>query len=86
MKNYSSLAPNSATGGSVTIGEYSAISIGANILQSLYIGEHTVIGAGALLTKNIESYKIAYGIPAKTIRNREKGESYLQMRPLALKV
>lgn len=77
MESYSSLAPNTSTGGAVFIGKYTAISIGANVLQSIHVGEHTIIGAGALVTNDIDSYKIAYGVPAKTIRDRKKGDSYL---------
>ena len=77
MENYSSLAPNTSTGGAVFIGKYTAVSIGANVLQSIHVGEHTIIGAGALVTNDIDSYKVAYGIPAKAKRNRKKGESYL---------
>jgi acetyltransferase-like isoleucine patch superfamily enzyme len=46
--------------------------IGANvtILQGIEIGDGAVIGAGALVTKNVEPYSIVGGIPAKLIRKR----------------
>ena len=77
MLQFSSLAPNATTGGSVTIGEFSAISIGATIKHGVSIGNHTVIGAGALVMKNCGDNLIMYGIPAKEIRKREKGDKYL---------
>jgi len=77
MFKFSSLAPNVTTGGNVSIGEFSAISIGATIKHNISIGNHTVIGAGALLMKNCGDNLIMYGIPAKEIRKREKGEKYL---------
>ncbi len=77
MGEFSSLAPNSSLGGNVTIGSFSAISLGANILHGISIGEHTVIGAGSTVTKDIPSYVVAYGVPAKVVRKREKGEEYL---------
>jgi len=67
MLKFSSLAPNVTTGGNVSIGEFSAISI----------GNHTVIGAGGLVMKNCGDNLIMYGIPAKEIRKREKGDKYL---------
>ena len=77
MEDFSSLAPNVATGGNVTIGEFSAVCIGANISNGIRIGEHSVIGAGATVIDDIASYKVAYGIPAKVVRDRHPGDKYL---------
>jgi sugar O-acyltransferase (sialic acid O-acetyltransferase NeuD family) len=75
--DYVSIAPGATLGGNVKVGEAAAISLGAKVIHSLQIGEHTVIGAGATVLNDIESYKIAYGTPAKIIRSRTKGEPYL---------
>jgi sugar O-acyltransferase (sialic acid O-acetyltransferase NeuD family) len=77
MEKFSSLAPNVTTGGYVSIGEYSAISIGATIKEGISIGNHTVIGASALLNRSCEDNLVMYGIPAKEIKKRKKGEKYL---------
>lgn len=44
--------------------------IGANtiILPGVNIGKHTVIGAGSVVTKNIDDYSVAVGNPAKMIK------------------
>ncbi|NPV85251.1 MAG: acetyltransferase [Anaerolineae bacterium] len=81
MEDFSSLAPGATTGGNVHIGAFSAISLGANILQGRCIGSHTVIGAGALVVRDIPDHSLAYGVPARVIRHREEGESYLETRP-----
>lgn len=46
-------------------------SIGANatILPGLIIGEYSLVGAGAVVTKNIAAYTVVVGNPAKAIRN-----------------
>lgn len=46
--------------------------IGANvtILDGVEIGDSTVVGAGAVVTKNIPSHCIYAGVPAKLIRER----------------
>ncbi|MEP6514092.1 MAG: acetyltransferase [Parafilimonas sp.] len=75
--DFASLAPNATTGGDVKIGDFTAVSISATIKHGVQIGEHTVIGAGAVAVKNIGSYKVAYGVPAKEIRGRTIGEKYL---------
>ena len=47
--------------------------IGANcvILPGVSIGEGAVIGAGAVVTKDVPSYAIAVGNPARVVRYRE---------------
>lgn len=77
MYNFSSIAPGVITGGNITIGEFSAISIGAKIIQKINIGKHSVIGAASLIVKDIDDFKVYYGIPAKKIRDRKEGEKYL---------
>ncbi len=77
LGNFASLAPGVTTGGDCQIRAYSAIGIGATILHGVQIGEQTVIGANALVNKNIPPFSVAYGTPAKVIRKREAGERYL---------
>ncbi len=44
------------------------IGLGATIFDGVTIGEGSIIGAGSLVTKNIPAGVIAYGSPAKIIR------------------
>lgn len=41
------------------------------ILPGVHIAEGTVIGAGAVVTKNTEPYSVIGGVPAKVIKFRE---------------
>lgn len=75
--NFASIAPGVTTGGNVNIDSYSAISLGVNIIHGINIGKHTVIGAGSTVLKDIPSYTVAYGTPAKVIRRRKEGDRYL---------
>ncbi|MDD2922160.1 MAG: acetyltransferase [Anaerolineales bacterium] len=77
MDDFSSLAPGATIGGKVSIGAFSAISLGANIIHGITIGEQTVLGAGAVALKNIPDHCVAYGVPARVIRKRAAGERYL---------
>lgn len=77
MDDFSSLAPNSVTGGNVAIGKLSAIGLGAMLLHKISVGSNSVVGAGAVVTKNIPDNSVAYGNPAKIIRQRKQGEKYL---------
>lgn len=52
------------------IEDYVFIGINAIILPTCKrIGEHSMIGAGAIVTKDVPSYEIWGGNPAKRIRN-----------------
>lgn len=77
MLKFSSLGPNVSTGGYVTVGEFSAICIGATIKDRVKVGNHSIVGAGALLLKDCEDNTVMYGVPAIKIRSREIGEKYL---------
>ncbi len=83
MEDFSSLAPGVTTGGTIHVGEFTAISIGVTIIQNLSIGKHCVIGAGAVVTSNISDNKLAYGVPAKVIKERNQGEPYLYKKAKA---
>jgi len=75
--SFVSIAPNAAIGGEARIGDYTAISLGASVIHAVRIGEHTVIGAGATVVSDIASGVVAYGLPAKAVRQRSVGDRYL---------
>jgi sugar O-acyltransferase (sialic acid O-acetyltransferase NeuD family) len=77
INDFSSIAPGAITGGNVNIGEFTSISLGAKIKHGITIGEHSVIGAGSVVLKNVDSNVVQYGVPAKHIRNRNKGDKSL---------
>lgn len=78
IQNFSSIASGVSTGGNLVLGQYSVISLGANVIENISIGEHSLVGAGSLVIDDIEAYSLAYGSPARFIRSREKGDSYLK--------
>ena len=77
INQFASIAPGCVLGGNVEVGDFSAISLGANIIHGKKIGSHTVIGAGSLVLNDIDSLMLAYGNPCKVIRTRTQGEKYL---------
>ena len=50
------------------IGKNADLAIGVIVLPGVKIGENSVIGAGAVVTKDIPPNCLAVGIPAKVIR------------------
>jgi acetyltransferase-like isoleucine patch superfamily enzyme len=47
---------------------------GVKVLDGVTIGQGSVIGAGAVVTKNIPPYSVAVGVPAKVIAHRGEAE------------
>jgi sugar O-acyltransferase (sialic acid O-acetyltransferase NeuD family) len=78
LNNYASLSAGIVMGDEVIIGKHSAITLGVTIMDRLIIGENTVVGSGSLVTKDLPDNVLAYGNPAKIIRNRKKGERFLK--------
>jgi len=76
LGEFSCLQPNSATGGNVNIGAFSAISIGANVIHGLTVGAHTVVGAGSTVLADLPDFVTAYGTPCRVIRGRNAEDSY----------
>ncbi|UBF25155.1 acyltransferase [Kovacikia minuta CCNUW1] len=53
------------------------LGTGVRILDGVTIGKGSVIGAGAVVTKDIPPYSVAVGVPAKVIKNRESNQRVL---------
>ena len=49
----------------------------ANIVHGVRVGAHALLGAGALVLDDVPSFAVAYGIPAKVVRQRSQDEPYL---------
>lgn len=52
----------------VRIGSDVWIGAGVKILAGVKIGDHVVVGAGAVVTKDIPSHSLAVGVPARVIK------------------
>jgi sugar O-acyltransferase (sialic acid O-acetyltransferase NeuD family) len=77
LADFASLAPGAVLGGSVTLGECAAVMLGAHVVHGHRIGAHAVVGAGALVLEDIAAHAVAYGVPARVVRRRAEGETYL---------
>jgi sugar O-acyltransferase (sialic acid O-acetyltransferase NeuD family) len=77
LEDFSSVAPGAILGGTVHVGQGSAISLGAHIRHRINVGKHALVGAGSTVLQDVADYAVVYGTPAKEVRKRTQGEKYL---------
>jgi sugar O-acyltransferase (sialic acid O-acetyltransferase NeuD family) len=75
--NFASISAGSITGGYVELGDFAAITLGVIVFDRIKIGKNSVVGAGSLVIKDLPDNVLAYGNPAKIIRERKAGEKFL---------
>ena len=56
----------------VRIGDDVWIGMRVTILPGVTVGSHCIIGAGAVVTKDVPDYAIVGGNPARILRTRNK--------------
>lgn len=62
--------------GKVQIDDYASIGANATILPYCKIGKGAVVGAGSVVTKDVKSYEIVVGNPAKFLKRNEIKYNY----------
>lgn len=77
MEDFASLAPGVTVGGESFVGRGAAIGIGATVLNRVRIGAGTVVGAGSTVIHDLPPGVIAYGTPARIVRERQASDPYL---------
>lgn len=66
--DFSHIAPHAGLGGGVRVGKGVLIGAGAVVLPRLTIEDYAVIGAGAVVTKNVSAGLTVVGNPAQLIK------------------
>jgi acetyltransferase-like isoleucine patch superfamily enzyme len=62
----------------ITIGEDVWIGAGCKVLDGVRIANSAVIGAGSVVTKDIDAHSIVFGVPARVAGNRSTGSTRLK--------
>jgi sugar O-acyltransferase (sialic acid O-acetyltransferase NeuD family) len=65
--DYTHIAPQTSLGGGVKVGRGVLIGSGAVVLPGITIANYAIIGAGAVVTKNVAEGITVVGSPAKSI-------------------
>lgn len=66
--SHAHIAPGCCLGGEARIGEGTLLGIGSRILPGIKVGVWCVVGAGAVVTKDVEDFATVVGIPARRLR------------------
>lgn len=59
-----------ATSRGIEIGPHGWLGAGVKVLDGVTIGVRSIVGAGAVVTRDIPAYAIAAGVPARVLRDR----------------
>ena len=54
----------------IEVGEKCWFGAGVKVLDGITVGSNTIVGAGAVLTRPVPAYAIAFGVPARVVRDR----------------
>lgn len=68
LKDYVTLYPSVNVSGTTVLGECTEIGTGTQIIQGKTIGHHSIVGAGAVVVRDIPDKCTAVGTPAKPIK------------------
>ena len=58
----------------VFIGDDVWLGAGSIVLNGVRVGKGTIVGAGAVVTKDLPEFAVAAGVPAKVLRSRKKSD------------
>jgi sugar O-acyltransferase (sialic acid O-acetyltransferase NeuD family) len=65
LESFTFIGPGATLCGTIHVREDSFIGAGCTILPNITIGCKSIVGAHSIVTKNVDSQSIVYGIPAK---------------------
>jgi sugar O-acyltransferase (sialic acid O-acetyltransferase NeuD family) len=70
LGHYSTLAPGVNVSGNVTVGDGADIGTGSQLVQGVSIGAWSIVGAGAVVCRDLPANVTAVGVPARVIKER----------------
>lgn len=71
--DYATICPGVNIGGGSVLGQGVFMGIGSCCMDKKKIGRWTVVGAGAVVVKDVTDYSVVVGNPASSIAKRKKG-------------
>jgi acetyltransferase EpsM len=68
------VGPGAHLGGRVRVGRGAWIGIGATISDRVVIGAESIVGAGAVVLNDVPRRVVAFGVPARVVRDVGEGD------------
>jgi len=68
------LSSGTTLSGNVIIEDNVYVGSNATIIPKIHVGEGSIVGAGAVVVKDVAPYTIVVGCPAKVLRTYKKGD------------
>lgn len=62
-------------GGNIVVDDYAWLGHRVTVLAGVTIGKHSIIGAGAVVSKDVPPYAVAVGNPARVVKYRKNKPS-----------
>lgn len=72
VEDFVNISPKAGMAGHTQIGKKSFMGIGSTVIDGILIGREVIIGAGAVVIRNIPDCVVAAGVPAKIIKQTGK--------------
>lgn len=70
LRDYVTLYPSVNVSGAVELGACVEMGTGSQVIQFNAVGAKTIVGAGAVVTRDLPSGCVAVGMPAKPVKTR----------------
>jgi sugar O-acyltransferase (sialic acid O-acetyltransferase NeuD family) len=68
---FTRIGPTVSMAGGTRVGDYCSIGMASTILDYCTVGQWSVVGAGAVVTKDVPERVVALGIPAKVVKDNK---------------
>ena len=70
--DFVTLYPNVNISGNVSVGDETEIGTGTQIIQGRHIGKRSILGAGAVVIKDIPDDSLAVGVPTRIVEKEKQ--------------
>lgn len=67
IKEFANISPRAAMAGRTEIGSQTFLGIGSTIIDGIKVGENVIVGAGAVVIRDVPDRAVVAGVPAKII-------------------
>lgn len=68
LEDYVTLYPSANISGCVVVGQGVEVGVGSQVIQGRRIGQNTIVGAGAVVIRDLPGNCTAVGVPAEPVR------------------